>query len=193
MNALGVRKTGRFELAATIALEDPVGGWVVVGAPEPEAEAALLAMELSAQLAEEVHVVKVERTEALASLSRANAEPVVFVVSELDASSLDEQRGRLRRARGATLVVPRDVLDRLFTEAPHFTSWIGTRLHAVEEDRFLDEAAREERLAALRAHHAMSDEEFLRRVEARELASNEPDMLEWLVLLGRDELAGNAR
>jgi hypothetical protein len=82
VNALGVRKTGRFELAATIALEDPVGGWVVVGAPEPEAEAALLAMELSAQLAEEVHVVKVERTEALASLSRANAEPVVFVVSE---------------------------------------------------------------------------------------------------------------
>jgi len=38
----------------------------------------------------------------------------------------------------------------------------------------------------------MSDDEFLRRVEARELASHEPDMLEWLVLLGRDDLVGDA-
>ena len=191
MSALGVRKTGRFELAATIALEDAVGAWVVVGAAEPEAEAALLAMELSAQLAEEVHVVKVERTEALATLSQANAEPVVFVVSELNASSLDEQRGRLRRARGATLVVPMEVLNRMFTEAPHFTSWIGTRLYAVEEDRFLDEAAREERLAALRARYQMSDEAMLAQVTARTEPSD-PEILEWLVLVGRPDLIRSA-
>lgn len=193
MKTLPLRTTGRFQLAATIALADADAAWVVVGAAEPEAEAALLAAELSALLDVDVRVVHVPRTEALAALSRANAEPVVFVASKLRAPSLDEQRERLRRTHAATLVVPMEVLDRLFTEAPHFTSWIGTRLHVVEEDRFLEEAAREERLAALRAHHAMSDDEFVRRVEARELATNEPDLLEWLVLLGRDDLAGLAR
>ena len=190
MRALGVRKTGRFELAATIALEDAVGAWVVVGAVEPEAEAALLAMELSAQLAVDVHVVKVG-TEALASLSQANAEPVVFVANELDVASLDEQRGRLRRARGATLVVPMDVLNRMFTEAPHFTNWIGTRLYVVEEDRFLDEAAREERLAALRARYQMSDDAMLAQVTARTEPSD-PEILEWLVLVGRSDLIRSA-
>jgi len=101
-----------------------VGAWVVVGAADPEAEAALLALELSAQLGVDVEVVKVERTEALASLSQANTEPVVLVANELNVPSLDEQRGRLRRMRGATLVVPMDVLDRLFTEAR--TSPVGS-------------------------------------------------------------------
>lgn len=68
MSLLGVRKTGRFELAATIALEDGVGAWVVVGAADPDAEAALLAMELSAQLSADVGVVLKPEGEQLALL-----------------------------------------------------------------------------------------------------------------------------
>ena len=94
-------------------------------------------------------------------------------------------------ALGATLVVPMDVLNRMFTEAPHFTSWIGTRLYVVEEDRFLDEAAREERLAALRARYQMSDEAMLAQVTAG-MEPSDPEILEWLVLVGRPDLIRSA-
>lgn len=192
---MNLEPVARFELAALIALQDGTGAWTVVGAADPQAEAQLLAGELGRLLEAAVEVIVVVEPAQLAALSAASRDRPVVLLALAGAESLplDTQRSLLTRDRSATLVMPITALAGLATRAPHFTSWIGSEVHVVEEDRFLADAAREARLSALRTHYRMSDDELVAQV-LRKTAPDEPDVAEWLVLLGRDDLlVGTAR
>ena len=184
----------RFELSSLVALQDAEGAWMVVGAARPSEEAAELALEIGAALDTEVEVINIDEATGIAELSEQSAErPVVFLaLGSANALPLDEQRSKLRRKRSATLVMSLDAATNLASRAPHFTSWIGSEIRFVEEDRFLETEAKDARLDALRAKHAMSDATLLARAAAGELDAD-PDLAEWLVLLDRGDLLEASR
>jgi len=84
-------------------------------------------------------------------------------------------------------VVPSATLNGLATRSPHFTSWIGSEVHVVAEDRFLDQESRNSRLAALRTKYGMSDHELIASTTAGR-APEDPEIAEWLVLIERGDL-----
>lgn len=185
---MNVTVLGRFELASRIALDASTGSWFVVGVGDDE-EAQLLAEELETLIETAVPMVSVDGRDALvrASCEHSNSAVVILARVPLENLHLDEARSLLQREHAAALVVPAPRLARLLAVAPHFTNWAGNRVFVVEEDRYLDSGGKEERLAALRKHHEMSDEAFLAEVEHGRLLL-EPEHAEWLVLLGRSDL-----
>ena len=64
---------------------------------------------------------------------------------------------------------------------------MGNEVHLVAEDRFLDQEAKTARLEALRARFGMSDDELIRRVRDKK-ALADPEIGEWLVLIGRGDM-----
>lgn len=185
---MNVSTLGRFELASRIALDIWTGSWFVVGVDD-EAEASALGEELESLIEADVPVVSVHDRDALVKGSRDHAAGVVVFLAPvpLQELHLDEARSLLQREHAAALVVPAREVVRLLAIAPHFTNWSGNRAFIVEEDRYLEKNAAEERLTALREHHGMSDEEFLAKIERGSLPL-EPGHAEWLVLLGRSDL-----
>ncbi|MCC6877749.1 MAG: hypothetical protein IT378_25795 [Sandaracinaceae bacterium] len=181
--------TGRFELAASIALSS---GWWVVGAADPEAEAERLASELEAIDGTPVRALRIESGDELVRAARErSAEPIVLVASgdAVAGMDLDGARSRLARTQPAVLVIPASSVPVLTTAAPHFASWTGNQVVLVEEDRFLADAARDERLRALRAHYQLDDDALIAKAERGE-APADAEVAEWLVLLGRPDLVG---
>lgn len=181
---------GRLELASRIALSDADGAWFVVGAEMLLEESELLAAELSSILREQVLVVELVEPQELVSVSLSNrAHPIVLHASSKVAEGLelDQWRNSLVRDRSGVLVLPPPVIGALATRYPHFTSWVGNEVHLVAEDRFLDQEAKTARLEALRARFGMSDDELIRRVRDKK-ALADPEIGEWLVLIGRGDM-----
>ncbi|MCX4242101.1 hypothetical protein [Paraliomyxa miuraensis] len=185
---MNISSLGRFELASRIALDETTGSWFVVGI-EDEQRASLLAEDIESLVDYEIAIVQVADRELLVAASREHASRLVLLhaTEGLESLHLDDVRSLLQRDHAAVLAVLPAELAHLASIAPHFASWAGNRVFLVEDDRFLDEEAREKRLEALRTHYGMSDEQFLAEVEFAELAL-EPDHAEWLVLLDRSDL-----
>jgi len=184
-----LKSVGRFELAAVIALSNDTGAWMVVGADDPRVEGEDLAREIAAVTMTSVEVVMIDEPTQLGALSSATRDrTIVFVAVEgAERLPLDEQRSVLKRDRSATLVMPIKALAGLATRSPHFTSWIGSEVHVVAEDRFLDQESRNSRLAALRTKYGMSDHELIASTTAGR-APEDPEIAEWLVLIERGDL-----
>jgi hypothetical protein len=193
VSTLDISSLGRFELASRIALDEPTGSWFVVGVGD-EHRLSLLGEDIENLVDHPVAVVHVTDRDSLVNASHEHAGGVAlfFTPGGLEELCLDDARSRLQRQHAAVLAIPEPEISRLVTIAPHFVGWAGNRVFLVEEDRFLDSEAQEERLEALREHYGMSDEEFLAKVEHGRL-SLEPDHAEWLVLLGRSELLKGSR
>lgn len=102
-------------------------------------------------------------------------------------ATLGTQRDRLARA-GCTIVVATEHGARALLDQPHLSTWITRTARLREEPTTLDDAARNQRLSALRAHYKMSDDEFIARWSARKFDSLEPAYAEWLLLLNRSDL-----
>ncbi len=185
---MSIRPVNRFELASRIVLDEPTSSWFIVGVGG-EDEVSLLSEELAALTGSQVPVRQVSDRETLVIAARETAAvlSVYHAKAMIESLDLDGVRSSLRRPHAAVLAVPADQLSRVPTVAPHFMSWAGNRLFMVADDRFLDTAAREERLTALRGHYQVSDDEFLARVKQGSMGS-EPEHAEWLVLLGRPDL-----
>lgn len=108
-------------------------------------------------------------------------------LDEHDWRALDVNRSRLERSAPTLLVVGKQAVGRMPTLAPNLWSWIGDGIWGYDPQDGLDDIAREQRLAELRRHFGLTDEELLLRARAGELPP-EPDIAEWLVLLGAGEL-----
>lgn len=178
---------GRLELASRVVLDEPTGSWFVLGIDDPT-DAALVAEEIESLTGEPVPVLEVTRADELIEASRTTSSFAVLVsVDDIESLQLDESRSMLKRTHPAVLALPTSTLARIASAAPHFTSWIGGRIFRIEEDHYLGDVAREQRLAMLREHYGMTDDGFIELVERGD-SELEPEHIEWLVLLSRQDL-----
>ncbi len=93
-----------------------------------------------------------------------------------------------REAFGGALLLSKQPVNLLFDHAPNLTSWIGGRVYSIEErSDFLTEEERERRLDGFRTHYNYSDDEVVDFASRKEISLN-PDIGEWLILLGREDL-----
>jgi hypothetical protein len=116
---------------------------------------------------------------------------ILLAGADLEASewsSLDTMRSALERSGPVVLWIAPDALDLLTQFAPNIRSFIGSSIFvAGPEPGIMTDSERESRLEELRQHYQLSDQEVVRRAEARELP-HESHFVEWLVLLGRGDL-----
>lgn len=93
------------------------------------------------------------------------------------------------RASGRRLVLVLDEAQAraMGAAAPNLLSVFGAGVERLEAERTLTPAQREERLAALRSRFSLSDQELIDRWTEGTIAPD-PDIAEWLVLLGRGDL-----
>ena len=97
--------------------------------------------------------------------------------------ALDINRSRVLRDAPTLLVVAEGVVANMPALAPNLWSFIGDAVWRYDPDIGLTSAERELRLAELRQHFGFDDAELLRRAAAGQL-HGEPDIAEWLVLIG---------
>lgn len=104
---------------------------------------------------------------------------------------LDLLRSRLVRRSPVALVVSESSLDKLSRAAPNLASWIGGAVwFADAASDGLSDDERRARLTSLREWSGLSDAELIRRAHDRTLPTD-PEYVEWLVLLGREDLIGH--
>lgn len=122
----------------------------------------------------------------------------VLVVSGIDRftgddwAHVDLLRSQYQREPSVVLLMTMASMVLLMQHAPNLASWIGGTAWSWDRDaERLDQAQREERLAALREWAGFDDDELVRRAERGELPSD-PEYAEWLVLLRRGELIRDA-
>lgn len=185
---MSVSTVSRIELASLVALDVGTGSWFVVGKPDADDVQSMQAA-LEGVLGTQVRVVTVSGGDDLLAAVRSSANEVAIFDSQspVKGLDLDELRSNLMRAAPALLMVSPSSLDEIADVAPHFTSWAGSRVFAIVEDRFLDVEARSERIAEFQRKYGFDDREFIGRVERAELVPD-AELAEWLVLLGRGDL-----
>jgi len=100
----------------------------------------------------------------------------------------DYLRSRLTRTGPQVWLLRSDGVDDLVRHAPNLASFIGGNVFAISQDAgLLSENEIEERLSHYRTHFAMTDQALLERVTKHEIEW-EPELAEWLALLGRGDL-----
>lgn len=135
---------------------------------------------------------RVENAEALIEVCARDPDGLLVIsglshLDEHDWRAVDVNRSRLERAAPTLLVASRRAASKLPTLAPNLWSWIGDGVWRYEPEDGLPRSAREQRLAELHRHFGFGDDELLRRARSGEIPA-EPDIAEWLVLLGAGEL-----
>ena len=104
-------------------------------------------------------------------------------------SSLDINRSGLETGSFLVLCVNLKTAGRFLDSAPNIRSYLGANIFVAAPDPSqMGPGEIAERLVQLREFYNLSDAEVIARAERRELPS-EPQFIEWLVLLGRSELA----
>jgi hypothetical protein len=100
---------------------------------------------------------------------------------------LDRRRSSLAHLGVLIFVTTPSSFDELMRTAPNLASWLGAQVFAYVRDDAGVEAARAQRLEALRAWASKSDAEVIDEAKAGTLP-RDPEYAEWLVLLGRGDL-----
>jgi len=104
-------------------------------------------------------------------------------------ASLDVNRSRLETGSFLVFKVDLKTAGRFLDSAPNIRSFLGSNIFVAAPDRqAMSSEEIADRLAQLRGYYGLSDEEVIERATNRELPA-EPHFIEWLVLLGRSELA----
>jgi hypothetical protein len=124
---------------------------------------------------------------------RADACIIVCGLEEFDEAEwrhLDLLRSRLLRQQAVALLLSESSLSKLSRAAPNLASWIGGSVWSIDSaSDALDAEQRRSRLATLREWSGLSDSEVVQRARDGNLPG-EPEYIEWLVLLGREDLIG---
>lgn len=126
-----------------------------------------------------------------------NARPDACIVvcgleqfDEAEWRHLDLLRSRLVRREAVALLLSESSLSGLSRAAPNLASWIGGAVWSVDPaSDVLGDDERRARLTSLRDWSGLSDEEMVRKAQDGTLPT-EPEYVEWLVLLGREDLIG---
>jgi hypothetical protein len=186
------------ELAARVVESTSPNAWfalIVDGEPEDAAERMLAEVAaLSGPAESAARRVTVATSRELAFAARDHADGVLLVTlaaafTLTEWAHADLNRSRLQRTGATVLVLSPAAAAQLENHAPNLASWVGGSMWRLVGARPLDAAEVELRLAAMRAHTAMSDEEVVRLAETAQLPAD-PEFAEWLALLGRGDLVG---
>jgi hypothetical protein len=185
-----------FLLANRIALDPKSNQWTVLCADSAQLEFIISDFVDELQLALEcfVAIKNVNTMPELIELSKNSSDQtIVFKMSENlgenDWKQLDACRTKLMRTTPGVLAIKESKLLDLISYAPHFASWVGCQIWKVRAVSELSESDRESRLISLRQHFSLSDEDLITKINSDELLID-PDIAEWLVLLGRGDLIG---
>ena len=185
-----------FEIARRLEIRGEPG-WLAVLTPASDSAAALaqLKMELESVLQKPARVIPLEPS-TFEELREALHEPdddAVILSGSTGLTpekwrSLDIMRSALERLGPVILWLAPDDITNLANLAPNIRSLIGGSIFVAGPDGgIMTEAERQQRLKELSEHFGLTGEEVVRKAEAREL-SNEPEFVEWLVLLDRGDL-----
>jgi hypothetical protein len=152
--------------------------------------------ELAVQIAGSLGVIDVKDETALGLVEqlRTRQEAVVLMYgfdgwNEDLFASLDVNRSRLETGSFLVFSVDLKTAGRFLDSAPNIRSFLGSNIFvAAPDSSAMSSEEIADRLAQLRAYYGLSDAEVIERAANRDLPS-EPHFIEWLVLLGRSELA----
>ncbi|WP_437568071.1 hypothetical protein [Sorangium sp. So ce542] len=179
-------------LAARLA-NDPASWAVLAVDPERvDAEVADAIETLASLIDEPVQPVRVTSSDDLTKAVREHSQSAL-VLHGLDALSpeawrrIDANRSRLERTLPTLLVLGQPAVERMRVHAPNLWSWVASAAWRGIPEEGLSNEQRAQRLGALRAHFGFDDDDLVRRAVAGTLPP-EPDIAEWLVLIGRGDL-----
>lgn len=181
-------------LAARLSAAAGDNPWVLlaVSGDEVETESEAFADELSSVLDEPVERVHVSSAHELieAVQARQNSALVIAGLDGLNADEwrrIDVNRSNLARTLPAVLILDETRVPLMVEHAPNLWSWLGGAAWRSLPETGLDDEQRAQRLSALREHFNFDDAELVRLAEAGTLPP-EPNIAEWLVLIGRGDL-----
>lgn len=187
-----------FEIVRLIDLQPPgeTGFCMLVDASSEPRLVPDLQEELAVQSVGSLRVIDVknETVRGLVEQLRLIQDAVVLMYG-FDAwkeelfASLDVNRSRLETGSFLVFKVDLKTAGRFLDSAPNIRSFLGSNIFVAAPDRqAMSSEEIADRLAQLRGYYGLSDEEVIERATNRELPA-EPHFIEWLVLLGRSELA----
>lgn len=141
---------------------------------------------------DDITALKCHATDADAVIAQLTSHLDAIILFLLDADAadiwrgLDAHRSRLARRRPFVFLLTPDQGDELGRHGPNLWSWIGgaTWRHV---PRVLSASDREERLRRLRDHYQLDDATLVERA-AQGMTPADPEIAEWLFLLGRGDL-----
>ena len=176
---------------------DDSSSWVAMLAPEGDAQSALdgLQADLSALLQRSVRFIdlKVSTFEELRAKLHEPSDDIVILVSSAALtpdqwSSVDLMRSALERKGPLIFWITAESLANLSEFAPNIRSFVGPSIFAAgPEGSFMSDEERDKRIQELVDHYGYSSEEFIKKIELKEM-SPDPRFIEWLILLGRGDL-----
>ncbi len=185
-----------FEIARRLEMQGETG-WLAVLAPVADSTAALdqLQTELQSILQKPARVIQLEPStfEGLLEALHQPDDDAVILSSGTGLKrekwrSLDIMRSALERKGPVILWLATGDVANLVEHAPNLRSFIGGSIFLAGPDGgIMTETERQERLKQLSEHFQLTDQEVVRKAEVGEL-SNEPEFVEWLVLLDRGDL-----
>jgi hypothetical protein len=188
-----------FEIVRMIDLQPPgETGLCMLVAPSPDPRLILeLREELAIQDAGSLGVINVRDSTipGLIEELAAQQDPAVLIYgfdewNEHLFASLDVNRSGLETGRFLVFCVDSMTAGRFLDSAPNIRSFFGGNIFVAAPDPTqMSPEEIDDRLAQLRRYYHLSDAEVIERAAKSELPP-EPHFVEWLVLLGRSELAG---
>jgi hypothetical protein len=103
-------------------------------------------------------------------------------------SSFDLMRGAIERAGPVVLWLSGNSIRHMAENAPNIRSYVGSSFFVIGPDGgFMTVEERAQRLTELTEHYGFGDEELIHRAQLKTLPPD-PEIIEWLVLLGRGDL-----
>lgn len=185
------------EVAAIIADAMVLGmnAWMIITV-DPEHLATTLdfllqELELHAQdLGASVSILEASQLTASTLPWAGDQSPRAFVVRGLESlpveqlTRLDLDRGRFLDGPTIVAVTTPEGASRLALHAPNLWSWVGSQCFPGVEPEPMDVQGR---IRSIRDELGITEEELVRRVEARAIVLD-PVLAEWLVLIGRGDL-----
>lgn len=183
-------------LAARLSVAPGDNPWALLAvvSDRVEAESQALVDEIAPLLDAPVALVRVGSAQMLIEHVQANQQSALVIVG-LDGFDADEwrrldvNRSNLMRTLPAVLILDEARVSIMLEHAPNLWSWLGGAAWRAIPETGLDDEQRAQRLSALREHFGFDDAELVRRAEAG-ILEPEPDLAEWLVLIGRGDLIG---
>ncbi|MBL9106146.1 MAG: hypothetical protein JNL82_34810 [Myxococcales bacterium] len=165
---------------------------VVVAEGTDEHSATELHEEIVGLTDHRIDRIHVSTAEELITTCAENSEDILVLtgLSTFDEHAwraVDVNRSRLERVAPTLLIINSTAVHRMPILAPNLWSWIGDGVWRYGAEDRLTSSVREQRLAELRRHFGFDDAELEERARAGRLPA-EPDIAEWLVLLGLGEL-----
>jgi hypothetical protein len=102
--------------------------------------------------------------------------------------SLDINRSRLEMGQFLILKIDSENAGRFLSSAPNLRSYFASNIFVAEPDASnITAEAIQGRLSQLRSFYRMTDDELISKLSQQELTLD-PEIIEWLVLIGRTDL-----